>query len=784
MKLLEGKVVVVTGAGGGLGRCHALALAAEGAKVVVNDLGGKRDGSGASSSMADAVVAEIRKAGGDALANYDNVVTGADRIIASAVEKWGRIDVLVNNAGILRDKTVLKMSDEEFDLVMAVHARGTWACTRAAARVMAEKATGGRIINTTSAAGLKGNFGQSNYSAAKAAIYGLTATCAMEFGKHGITVNAIAPLAKTRMTEDIDMISAEMRPEDVSPVVVWLASDLSKDVTGRIIGVHGRHLFEYRMEVTEGVEKADAWTPSEIASRLSEIAGSGSTRPSGSLTTGAPAGGSAIEQYFALLPGGFDAERAKDWKSVMHWAVTGAGDWTVEVAEKKVKVAAGKPASPTCTVTVDSASMNAMIEGKLDPQMAFLNGKIKATRLDDLGKFGKVFDFKKMKALAGQPASAPAAPKPVTSIAAKATAAPTMVRPVVDPKSLFESLPGRFLPEKAAGFNGVVQLKVDAFEGWVEIRDGKCSAKAGAHPAPTGTLTMDAATFSSVLEGVLDPSKAPVKTTHPPSWLKFRQCFKFEPMKGIHRALVGRTYAAPAILIRPERIALYDETVGHPGSPVFPVILVKELFLACLNDPDFNGDVSRLVHAGQSFVFHQPLRAWDLVSPRGRALTVESKASGELVTFGQRLYREGELVVEMESTIFFRGESKGEKKAEAPAPERGKPASTATVVVPADLSRRYAKVSGDDNPIHTDIEFAKMVGFKDVILHGLATLALAARTLPKDLARLSVRFSKPVYPGDRLTTSVWGSGATLTFETVNQDGEKVLTDGAAVARMV
>ncbi|HXX93895.1 MAG TPA: SDR family NAD(P)-dependent oxidoreductase, partial [Planctomycetota bacterium] len=208
MKLLEGKVAIVTGAGGGLGRSHALAFAAQGARVVVNDPGVSREGAGTTPKMADAVVEEIRKAGGQAAPSYDSVATteGAEAIVRTAQSAFGRVDILVNNAGILRDKTIHNMTDEMWDLVLAVHLRGTFACTRAAARVMKEQGSGGRIINTTSVAGLKGNFGQSNYSAAKAGIYGFTLTAAQEFRKDSITVNAIAPLAKTRMTEEIENI--------------------------------------------------------------------------------------------------------------------------------------------------------------------------------------------------------------------------------------------------------------------------------------------------------------------------------------------------------------------------------------------------------------------------------------------------------------------------------------------------------------------------------------------------------------------------------------------------
>ena len=182
MGLFDGKVVVITGAGGGIGRCHALAFAAEGARVVVNDLGGSRDGTGETQQMADRVVQEIVEQGGEAIANYASVADaeGARSIVQTAVDQYGRIDVLVNNAGILRDKTMLKMTEEMWDVVIAVHLKGTFLCTQFAAEQMKTQGDGGRIINTSSYAGLKGNFGQANYGAAKAGIFGFTLVTAQE----------------------------------------------------------------------------------------------------------------------------------------------------------------------------------------------------------------------------------------------------------------------------------------------------------------------------------------------------------------------------------------------------------------------------------------------------------------------------------------------------------------------------------------------------------------------------------------------------------------------------
>lgn len=277
--LLKGKVAIVTGAGGGIGRAHALALAAEGARLVVNDVGGDRHGGGANARPAEAVADEIRAAGGEAVANFDSVATreGADGILWSALARFGRVDVLVNNAGILRDRTLLNMSSDDLDRVLDVHLRGTFFCTQAVARQLKVQGSGGRIINTTSVSGMIGNYGQGNYAAAKAGIYGLTRVAALELQKMGVTVNAIAPVALTRMTEDLAVfrgISAEeLGPQHIAPVVVFLASDLAADVTGQVVGVQGGKVFLYRVETTAGVEQpaGSAWTAEAIHAAWAKI---------------------------------------------------------------------------------------------------------------------------------------------------------------------------------------------------------------------------------------------------------------------------------------------------------------------------------------------------------------------------------------------------------------------------------------------------------------------------------------------------------------------------------
>lgn len=279
MGLLDEKVVVVTGAGHGIGRAHALLFAAEGASVVVNDVGGARDGTAAGErGPADAVVAEIKAAGGKAVASYDSVSTaeGAQAIVALGVEKFGRVDALVNNAGILRDKTFLKMDEEMWDAVLAVHLKGTFLVSQAFAKHAVSRGGGGRIVNTTSVSGMLGNFGQANYAAAKAGVYGLTRTMAIELQKHRITVNALAPIAKTRMTEDLPTFQGveTMTPEHVAPAALFLVSDLCGDKTGHVLAVAGARLYAFKVVESAGKFKDGpdtVWTAQEIADNWSSI---------------------------------------------------------------------------------------------------------------------------------------------------------------------------------------------------------------------------------------------------------------------------------------------------------------------------------------------------------------------------------------------------------------------------------------------------------------------------------------------------------------------------------
>ena len=269
----KGRVAIVTGAGNGLGRQHALALAARGAKVLVNDLGGARDGSGGSVSAAQAVVDEIKAAGGEAMANGASVTDfeAVQAMVRQAVDAWGRVDILINNAGILRDKSFAKMELADFRLVMDVHLMGAVHCTKAVWPIMNEQKYG-RIVMTTSSSGLYGNFGQSNYGAAKLALVGLMQTLSIEGAKNDIRVNCLAPTAATRMTEDLmpEEVLNALKPEAVVPAMLVLAA---QDAPNRTILCAGAGAFEAaHITLTQGAWiglGADA--PEQLAQRLSEV---------------------------------------------------------------------------------------------------------------------------------------------------------------------------------------------------------------------------------------------------------------------------------------------------------------------------------------------------------------------------------------------------------------------------------------------------------------------------------------------------------------------------------
>ncbi len=395
------RVAVVTGAGAGLGRVYALELAKRGAKLVINDLGGARDGSGdGSAAPADQVVAEIKALGGQAVANYDNVATpeGGQNIIQAALDAFGGVDILINNAGILRDKSFTKMEPENWKAVLDVHLNGAYHVTRPAFTVMKEKGYG-RIIMTTSAAGLYGNFGQTNYTAAKMALVGLMNTLELEGQKYDIKVNTIAPVAASRLTEDVlppDFFE-KLKPEFVAPMVLFLAS---KDcpVSGNIYNA-GMGFFNRAAIVTgpgtvigEGIEFP---TPEEVATSWKHITSLKSAKeytqlneqigdlltaltPKKEAPSESVSAGLSVTDIFGNMTASFNADAAAGVDVIFQFSISGAegGEWACIVKDQTCSIDSGANAQAGCTLKMADQDFLDMMTGKLPAMQAYTSGKL------------------------------------------------------------------------------------------------------------------------------------------------------------------------------------------------------------------------------------------------------------------------------------------------------------------------------------------------------------------------------------------------------------------------
>jgi len=394
----DGQVAVVTGAGAGLGRTYALELARRGARVVVNDLGGARDGTGdGSSAAADAVVQEIQEAGGEAVASYDSVATpeGGEAIVQTAVENFGRLDILINNAGILRDRSLAKMTDEQWTQVRAVHLDGAYHVTRPALKVMRGQGYG-RIVFTTSAAGLHGNFGQSNYSAAKMALVGLMNTVKAEGAKYNVRVNTVAPIATTRLTEDIlpPDLKERLGPELVAPLTLYLCSEQCPESGGIYhagMGLFGRAAIVTGPGTTVGDGSAPP-TAEEVTTKLSAIRSlEGAEELSDAMAAltpilnafnqgaaGGGGGGTSVAEIFAQMPERFVPEKAKGVDVVFQFDISGegGGSWYCAIGDQQCTVSEGQHDQVTTTITMGAEDFIALMEGRLNAMAAYTGGKL------------------------------------------------------------------------------------------------------------------------------------------------------------------------------------------------------------------------------------------------------------------------------------------------------------------------------------------------------------------------------------------------------------------------
>jgi 3-hydroxy-3-methylglutaryl CoA synthase/NAD(P)-dependent dehydrogenase (short-subunit alcohol dehydrogenase family)/putative sterol carrier protein len=417
----DDRVAIVTGAGAGLGRAYALALARRGAKVVVNDLGGARDGSGKGSKRpADQVVEEIKSAGGEAVANYDNVATakGGKNIVRTALDAFGQVDILINNAGILRDKTFLKMAPENWQAVLDVHLNGAYFVTRPAIAAMKENGYG-RVVMTTSAAGLYGNFGQTNYSAAKTALVGLMNTLKLEGMKYNIHINTIAPIAASRLTEDVmppDMLE-KSKPELVVPLVMVLCSEACQE-SGGIFNCGMGYFNRAAVLTGPAVQLGDQSHPPtpemihENWGKINALDGAQEFKEANSAIfsliapprTEPVKGDAAAEEpgsvavIFENMSKTFKADAAAGVDVVFQFNISGAGggDWHSVIKDKTCTIEAGVHPKPACTLKMADADFLAMMEGALPAMQAYTSGKLKiegdimkSQLLEKLFKFGK-----------------------------------------------------------------------------------------------------------------------------------------------------------------------------------------------------------------------------------------------------------------------------------------------------------------------------------------------------------------------------------------------------------
>jgi acyl dehydratase/putative sterol carrier protein len=516
------------------------------------------------------------------------------------------------------------------------------------------------------------------------------------------------------------------------------------------------------------------------------------------------------------------ADKAKGWEAEVLWDIEGAGSYTIFVTGGTCTTKKGKGHAATCIDKLSASTMLGMVDGTVDPQKAFMQGKISATNLADMMRFGTAFDMKKARKMA---AEARASASPATAPAAAAPAPIAEPTPAEIAEEAFDRMPEIFVPEKATGWNAQILWAVEgAGDFSVNVADGECTTASGAPQSPTCTVKLTVDTFLGMIAGKVDPQRAfmegKVTADNLGDMMRFSQTFDMnkgaelakqadakrreeraaaasqaakasaatsapaEPTKpeGLNRDKIGERYLGGAHFARPDLLDAYARATNDPNPhylsdaeeqvapPVFPVRLMKDAMFKAVMDKDLGVDLMTMVHGEQDMRFHRPIRPWDLVTVRAYVDSITDKSSGQLVTLRVPCYVEGELACEARATLFCKNGVKGPKKTEVAAePEAERePAFQSEMQVATDQAQRYAAASGDDNPIHLDENIAKMAGLPSVILHGLCTMAFASRAVvqeacegdPGRLKRLAVRFSKPVLLDQTLTTTGWKIDAT------------------------
>ncbi|PWW74008.1 NAD(P)-binding protein [Tuber magnatum] len=808
----DGKVVVVTGAGGGLGRAYALFFGSRGASVVVNDLGGSFKGEGNSTKAADVVVDEIKKAGGKAVANYDSVEFG-EKIIETAVKTFGTIHILINNAGILRDIAFRNMKDDDWNLIMKVHVKGSYKCARAAWPIF-RKQRYGRIINTASAAGLFGSFGQTNYAAAKLAMVGFSETLAREGAKYNILCNAIAPIAASRMTETVmpPEVLETLKPEWVVPLVAVLVHESNEEESGGIFEVGGGHIAKLRWERSKGalLKTDSSLTPSALLKKWSDINDfSTCEHPSGPanfmellelarglgtneqgeevnfkdkvvVVTGAGAGlGRAYALLFAQLgasvvvndvmnPGPTVNEiRKAGGKAVGSKHSVEDGEAVIETAVK---------AFGTVHVVINNAgilrdkSFASMTDEQWDQVMAVhLNGTYKVTKaawpIFLKQKYGRKLFRRQTRHswfLQGIGKRRCQAPEPATG-------------------GLYETGSGwfgktRWQRSGGCGFPVDTPLTPEVVRtSWKVItnfNDGRAD-----HPeSPQDGL-------KNVMQNMQNRKAGPKE-----------RAINQGVLENIEKAKKARTQGTP-FEYNDKEVILYNLGIGAKKTDLKWVFEGDESFEALPTFgviPGFDAETPfsydeiiprfnpmTLLH-GEQFL---EIKKYPI--PTSGTLTsyptlfevVDKGAAAVAVTRTETRDSTGDLVFVNESTIFLRGSGNFGGPARGAAPDAVVDEKTTE-----DQAVLY-RLSGDRNPLHVDPDFSKVGGFKTPILHGLCFMGIAGKHIYQTFGafkNIKVRFAGVVIPGQTLRTEMWKEGNKVIFQTgVVETGKLAITAAAA-----